>query len=146
ILLPAMCDFHTCNPDVELVIGMSDRPADLVQEAVDCALRVGVLQDSSLVARRIGTFEIVTCAAPSYLDRHGTPRSIEELERHRAVLYFSSRTGRTIDWDFVVDGVGRAVPMRGSISVNDAEAYVMCGLQGFGMIQAARYMVQNHLE
>jgi len=146
ILIPAMCDFHVRYPDVELVIGMGDRPVDLVQEAVDCALRAGPLPDSNLVARRIGSFDSVTCASPSYLERHGTPQTIEDLENHLAVLYFSSRTGRTIDWDFVVDGAARAVPMRGSISVNDSEAYVMCGLQGFGMIQPPRYMVLEDLQ
>lgn len=146
ILLPALCDFHQRYPEVQLVIGMGDRPVDLVEEAVDCALRFGELQDSRLVARRIGTFELLTCASPRYLERFGTPQRIEDLAEHRAVNYFSSRTGRTVDWDFVVDGKSVAVPMRGCISVNDAEAYVMCGVQGVGMIQPPRYMVKQYLE
>ncbi len=146
ILIPALCEFHARYPDIELVIGMSDRPADLVQEAVDCAIRVGELQDSSLVARRIATFESLTCAAPSYLETYGEPRTIEDLKHHRAVHYFSSRTGRAIDWDFVIDGVPTAVKVHGVVAVNDAEAYVKCGLQGFGLIQPPRYMVQPYLE
>src|SRR3546814_1277365 len=83
ILIPALCDFHTRYPDIELAIGMSDRPVDMVQEAVDCVIRVGELQDSSMVAKRIGTFESLTCAAPAYFERHGMPKSIDERAGHR---------------------------------------------------------------
>ncbi len=146
ILIPKLCDFHTRYPDIELVIGMGDRPVDMVQEAVDCVIRVGDLSDSTMVARRIGTFQGLTCAAPRYLERHGEPRTIEDLQQHQAVHYFSSRTGRTIDWDFIVDGEVTEVKVPGVVSVNDADAYVACGLQGFGLIQPARYMVLPYLE
>lgn len=145
ILIPALCEFHSRYPDIELAIGMGDRPVDLVQEAVDCVIRVGELQDSSMVAKRIGTFEIVTCAAPSYLERHGEPTTIAQLQDHCAVHYFSGRTGRNVDWSFTVDGQATAIAMKGAVSVNDAEAYVACGLKGFGMIQPGRYMVARHL-
>jgi LysR family transcriptional regulator, regulator for bpeEF and oprC len=145
-LIPRLCEFHTRYPDIELVIGMGDRPVDLVRESVDCVLRIGELQDSSLVARRIGTLETITCAAPRYIERFGEPASINALQDHRAVHYFSSRTGRTVEWDFVVDGGVQEVKVPGKVSVNDAEAYVACGLQGFGMIQPPRFMVQSHLD
>lgn len=145
ILIPHLCEFHSRYPDVELLIGMGDRPVDLVQEAVDCVIRLGELQDSTLVARRIGTFDFVTCAAPAYLEHHGQPADIDDLRNHQAVGCFSNSTGRAIDWDFVVDGVPSSVKLSGVISVNDAEAYVACGLQGFGLIQAPRFMVMPHL-
>ncbi|TFL12184.1 LysR family transcriptional regulator [Pusillimonas noertemannii] len=141
ILVPALCDFHTRYPDIELAIGMGDRVVDMVRDAVDCAIRVGELADSSMVARRIGTFESITCAAPAYLERHGEPKSIEDLANHHAVHYFSARTGRVIDWSFMVDGKPRDIQVKGSVSVNDAEAYVQCGVNGFGLIQPSRYMV-----
>lgn len=146
ILIPQLCEFHTKYPDIELVIGMNDRPVDLVGEAVDCVIRVGALQDSSMIARRIGTFQGVTVASPSYLERYGAPHTLAELQQHKAVNYFSSRTGRNIDWDFVIDGNITEVTVNGIVSVNDADAYVACGLQGFGLIQSARFMVQNYLE
>ena len=146
ILLPALCDFHTRYPDIELAIGMGDRPVDMVQEAVDCVIRVGALQDSSLIAKRIGTFESLTCAAPEYLARYGVPKTIEDLQRHRAVHYFSPRTGRNVDWSFMEDGRTREITMQGPVAVNDAEAYVTCGVKGFGMIQPAHYRVQPYLQ
>lgn len=146
LLLPNLCDFYTKYPDIELAMGMGDRPVDMVQEAVDCVIRVGELQDSSLVARRIGTFQAVTCGAPAYFERHGIPHAIADLPQHQAIHYFSSRTGRTIDWDFMVDGVAQEVKMAGKLSVNDGDAYVAGALKGFGLVQAPLYMVQTHLD
>ena len=146
VLIPKLCDFHQRYPDIELVVGLSDRPVDMVQDAVDCVLRIGDLQDSSLIAKRIGVFKSVTCAAPSYIERYGKPAAIEDLDHHRAVNYFVARTGRNIDWSFKVgDGIVN-VPVKGSLSVNDADAYVSAGLAGFGMIQPPRYMVAPHLD
>ncbi|SEA95449.1 MAG: LysR family transcriptional regulator [Paraburkholderia sp.] len=146
IVIPALCEFHTRYPDIDLQLGLTDRPVDLLQEGVDCVVRVGALQDSSLVARRIGLFEHVSCASPDYLANFGTPRSIEDLENHKAVNYFSSRTGRVIDWSFKVDEKEIEVKMKSIVSVNDADAYVTCGLEGFGLIQPAFYMVLPHLQ
>jgi LysR family transcriptional regulator, regulator for bpeEF and oprC len=146
LVIPALCEFHTRYPDIDLQLGLTDRPVDLVQEGVDCVVRIGALQDSSLVARRIGLFEGVTCAAPSYIERAGMPASLEDLENHKAVNYFSSRTGRILDWAFMVDGKEVEVKMKGMVSVNDADAYVTCGLEGFGLIQPALFMVLPHLQ
>jgi len=145
IVIPSLCEFHKRYPDIDLQLGLTDRPVDLLQEGVDCVLRVGALQDSSLVARRIGLFEGVTCASPDYIERAGMPASLEDLDNHKAVNYFSSRTGRTLDWAFVVNGNEVEVKMKSIVSVNDADAYVTCGLEGFGLIQPALFMVLPHL-
>ncbi|MEZ0603411.1 LysR family transcriptional regulator [Paraburkholderia sp. IW21] len=145
LVIPSLCEFHTRYPDIDLQLGLTDRPVDLLQEGVDCVVRVGALQDSSLVARRIGLFEGVTCASPDYIERAGMPMTLEDLENHKAVNYFSSRTGRTIDWAFKVDGKEVEVKMKGIVSVNDADAYVTCGLEGFGLVQPALFMVLPHL-
>ncbi|NUE92992.1 LysR substrate-binding domain-containing protein [Acinetobacter seifertii] len=146
ILIPMLCDFHAKYPDIDLVIGMSDRPVDLVQDAVDCVIRIGQLKDSSLVARRIGTIQCVTVAAPRYLMEHGEPRTIEELQKHQVVHYFNSRTGRNIDWDFMVNGEIHSVGVKGRVSVNDGDSYIDLAVQGFGLIQCPYYMVAKHLE
>lgn len=145
VVVPRLAQFHARYPGIELVVGLGDRLADLTRDGIDCALRVGELEDSRLVARQVGSMRFVTCAAPSYLAAHGTPLAIDDLDRHRGVVHFSGRTGRPFDWDFRVDGqvVRRQLP--GAIAVNDADAYVSCGLQGLGIIQAAAYMVVEHL-
>ncbi|AWG28933.1 putative multidrug efflux transcriptional regulator CeoR [Burkholderia cenocepacia] len=145
LVIPSLCEFHTRYPDIDLQLGLSDRPVDLLQEGVDCVIRVGALQDSSLVARRVGLLECVTVASPDYLERHGEPQTIDDLGQHKAVNYFSSRTGRTIDWTFLIDGKEVEMKMEGIVSVNDADAYVTCGIEGFGLIQPPLFMVLPHL-
>ena len=146
ILIPMLCDFHAKYPDIDLVIGMNDRPVDLVQDAVDCVIRIGQLKDSSLVARRIGTMNFVTVAAPDYLEKHGEPEVINDLQKHQVVQYFNSRTGRNLDWSFVVDGEVQSAGVKGKVSVNDGDSYIDLALQGFGLIQCPYFMVAKHLE
>lgn len=146
ILIPMLCEFKTKFPDLELVIGMSDRPVDLVQEAVDCVIRIGQLKDSSLVARRIGVAHFVTVASPQYFDDFGEPQNIEALSTHQVVHFFNSRTGRNIDWNFVVNNEIQSVAVNGKVSVNDTNAYIDLALQGFGLIQCPYYMVAKHIE
>lgn len=145
VVLPRIGQFIALYPKIELVLSTGDRLIDLTREGVDCALRVGALQDSSLVGRQLGLMHFVTCAAPSYLDVHGSPRSIEDLDRHSTVVHLSGRTGRALDLDFVVDGRVVTARMKGPVAVDDADAYVTCGLQGLGLIQAARYQLAAHL-
>lgn len=145
VVLPRVGEFCRAYPDVELVLNLSDRLTDLVREGVDCALRVGELQDSALIGRQVGTMRFVTCAAPSYLATHSTPQSLEDLARHTAILHYSGRTGRPFDWAFIDGGAVRKVDMAGTLATNDAEGYVTLGLQGLGLVQTATYLVRSHL-
>ena len=146
VIIPSIHEFHQQFPGIDIMIGLSDRPIDLIQEGVDCVIRVGALEDSSLVARRIGAMQPVTCASPAYLAKHGEPAGIDDLDRHVAVNYFSSRTGRVLNMCFQRDGEEeQEVAMKGVISVNDADAYVTCGLEGLGLLQPGRFMVLPHL-
>ncbi|VWC48100.1 LysR family transcriptional regulator [Burkholderia aenigmatica] len=139
-VIPALPGFHARYPDLRVVIGTTDRFVDLVADGIDCAVRVGTMSDTSLVARRIGELAQINCAAPAYLARHGTPRSPDELPDHVAVGYFSSRTGRELDWEYadMDSGELHAVKMRSVVSVNSSQAYLACCLAGLGLIQAPR--------
>ncbi|HYH39658.1 MAG TPA: LysR family transcriptional regulator [Azospirillum sp.] len=145
VIIPSIHEFHAKYPDIDLMLGLGDRTIDLIQEGVDCVIRVGELSDSSLVARRVGAMQQITCASPAYLAEHGEPRTIEDLERHVAVNYFGSRTGRNFELCFQRDGSVEEIAMKGVISVNDADAYVTCGLEGLGLLQPGRFMVLPHL-
>jgi LysR family transcriptional regulator, regulator for bpeEF and oprC len=146
VVMPRIEEFRARYPSVELMLGFGDRPVDLVQESVDCALRVGQLEDSSLVARRLGDLATITTASPAYLKRFGEPHSLEDLGQHVAVQYFSSRTGRVSGLNFDVNGKSTDIKMNGTLAVNDADAYVTCGVNGAGIIQAPLFMVVSHLE
>ncbi len=145
ILVPALPAFFERYPDIMLELGSSDRPVDLVEEGVDCAVRGGALGDTSLIARRVGVVNFLTAAAPSYLARHGVPQHPRDLARHRCVNYFSAKTGKLFDWDFNRDGERIEIPMRGVIALNDSNAYIEAGLAGLGVIQMTDYLVERHV-
>lgn len=146
IIIPALPDFFERYPDIEIEMGLSDRQVDIVEEGVDCVIRTGDLEDSGLVARRIGNLRRVTCASPAYLEKYGEPKTIEDLRDHIGVNYVSSNTGRLRAWDYVVGGVVQTVDMRGLVAVNDVDAYLSCGLHGLGLLKTALYPVTPYLE
>ncbi|AOK62265.1 LysR family transcriptional regulator [Burkholderia ubonensis] len=139
-VIPAIPSFHARYPDLRIVMSTTDRFVDLIADGIDCAVRVGALSDTSLVARRIGELAQVNCASPAYLARHGTPRSPDDLPEHVAVGYLSSRTGRELDWEYADMDTGEmhAVKMRSIVSVNSSQAYMACCVAGLGLIQAPR--------
>ncbi len=145
IIIPELPDFITRYPGIELTLGVTDRAVKLIEEQVDCALRVGPLEDSTLIARRIGALELINCASPAYLARHGVPETIADLDRHRAVLYASPTTGRVEEWEWVERDTTRTRLIAGDIIVNGAEAYIAGALAGLGLIQIPAYDVRDHL-
>jgi len=145
IVLPRIAELRAQYPDLDLTISLSDRLVDLTAEGIDCALRVGTLQDSALVARRIGQMRFAIAAAPAYLARRGVPASVEELPAHEGVVHFSGRTGRAFEWELAQNGAVDKVVMRGGVAVNDAEANLLCALQGLGLAQLGRYQIRNHV-
>ena len=85
LLIPALGGFLERYPELELDLRISDRVVDLVAEQVDVAVRGGTVTDPRLVARRVATSHLITCASPSYLDRHSWPRSVDDLAVHRLI-------------------------------------------------------------
>lgn len=146
IIIPALPAFLEIYPDIEIDIGVTDRAVNLVEESIDCVLRVGPLSDSGLIARPIGELLLINTAAPAYLERHGVPRSPDDLASHIAVNYASPSNGRVEDWEWVESGLLKTLPMQGRLTVNSAEAYIAGCLAGFGLIQIPAYDVWHHVE
>jgi DNA-binding transcriptional LysR family regulator len=145
-VLPVVQDFFERYPDIELEIGMGDRLVDLVREGVDCVLRAGELAESSMVGRRVASLQQVTCASREYLAKNGTPETLEALRGHRAVNFLSTRTGKPLPFDFLVEGLERHVQLKGSVAVTDADAYAACCAAHLGLIQVPRYHVEGRLQ
>jgi len=147
VIIPALPAFLECYPEIRLELGCSDRPVELVEEGVDCAVRGGrKLADSSLIARRVGTMHYITCASPAYLQRHGQPTHPDELVHHRCVNYFSTRTSKSFDWYFARDGERLQVALPSSIAVSDSYAYTAAGLAGLGIVQMANFLMAPMIE
>ncbi|GJG93103.1 LysR family transcriptional regulator [Cupriavidus pauculus] len=146
IVVPALNDFHARYPDIDLTLGFGDRLVDLVQEGIDCVIRIGELDDSTMVARRLGVFQLLTAASPAYLARHGTPMTLDSLRDHLAVNFVSTRTGRVVNLNFSVDGKVVNVHANSRLSANDGDAHLQCGVMGLGLIQVSRVIAQPFLD
>ncbi|HEU4375097.1 MAG TPA: LysR family transcriptional regulator [Telluria sp.] len=146
VIIPALPEFFARYPDISLELGCGDRPVDLIEEGVDCAIRGGALPDSGLIARRIGVLHFITCASPAYLATHGRPLHPNDLRQHRCVNYFASKTGKIYDWEFLRGDEQIEIALPSSLAVNDSTAYISAGLAGLGVMQMASYTVDPHIE
>jgi DNA-binding transcriptional LysR family regulator len=146
IVAPALPGFFDTYPKIEIDMGVTDRAINLTGDAVDCALRVGPLADSGLIARPIGKLPLINVASPSYLARHGIPKSPDDLRNHHAVNYASPSTGKVEAWEWGEDRGLRTMSLGGPVTVHNAEAYIACCLAGLGLIQIPAYDVRSHVE
>lgn len=138
-------EFHRDYKGIEIVLGVTDRTVDLVSEGVDCALRLGELPDSALIARPIGMATMITCAAPSYLREFGEPQSVEDLSAHHGVRFLSGQNNRPLAWHFMLDGKEKSYAVKAAMTVNESTSYVQCGIAGFGILQAPGITLDQHL-
>ena len=144
-LLPALPDFLHRYPGIRLHVGEGDRMADLVDEGLDCVVRIGVLADSGLISRKLGMLAEGTYASPDYLARHGVPASVDDLHGHRMVGFVSSATRTLMPLEFMVAGKVRTVTLPVSATVSSAEMNACLARLGLGLIQVPRYRVAEEL-
>lgn len=146
IIIPALPDFYRRYPDIQLDLGVGDRPVDLISDNVDCVIRGGELSEQSLVARRIANMPLVAVATPAYLAANGTPAHPLDLEAgHTMINFFSPRTGRLFPNVFERDGERIEVGGRYKLSLNEGNAYLAAALAGLGVAQLARFQAAPHI-
>ena len=145
VVLPALPEFTDRYPQIELEVGLNDRPVDLIREGVDCVIRGGLTMDDSLVARPLVQMDQVTCASPAYLLAHGVPQSLDDLGGHRVVEYFSSVSGKRYGLEFQVGDQVRMPDLPKRLAVNSAEGYLAACVAGYGLVQTPHYHVAQLL-
>ena len=144
--MPLLPRFLSRYPDLSVELIVTDRAVDMVEEGIDCAVRaVPVADDSTLVARRIAQVYRITCASPAYLNAHGTPRAIAELEQHDCIRFISPSTGRTTDWRFHKDGEVLEFTPRGKLGVTSLEGAVAAAAAGIGVAQVSDVLAMPQL-
>ena len=146
VIVPALPAFFARYPDIDIHLGCSERRADLIEEGIDCAVWSGELDDSRLIARRVGQLYFGTCAAPSYLAVHGQPAHPNELASHRCINHFSPRTGKTFDWVFAKNGSRLQISLRGRIALDDENSYVAAAEAGLGIAQIPAFVLKDAME
>ena len=145
VVLPALPEFTDRYPQIELEVGLNDRPVDLIREGVDCVIRGGLTMDDSLVARPLVQMDQVTCASPAYLLAHGVPQSLDDLSGHQVVEYFSSASGKRYGLEFQVGDQVRLPDLPKRLAVNSAEGYLAACVAGYGLVQTPHYHVAQLL-
>jgi len=144
-LLPNLPGFFAEYPDIEINMSESDRWIDLIREGVDCVLRFGHLPDSDMVARQVVVLERLTCAAPNYLARRGTPTDPGALDGHRMIGLRSLTTGRVRPMEFMVgDGV-QEITLPTTISVTGTESFLATARLGLGLVQIPYFHAEQDL-
>ena len=135
VIAPALSEFCTRYPEIQLELGSSDRPVELLTEGVHCVIRGGLLHDEGLVARKLHEYRVITCAAPAYLAQHGVPASPAALDGHRFVNFFSAKTGRAFENEFVRGTEALKLQGEWAVAANDADTFVAAAVAGLGLAQ-----------
>lgn len=142
-LMPALGSYRQTAPDVELDIVLSDRNVDLVEEGFDIAFRIGVMQDSAMIARPLAPYRMAVCAAPDYLARRGMPTDPHDLASHETIAFTPSARS---PWKFTQGGEEIAITPPRLITVNSGQAVRAAARAGLGIIMQPEILVKRDLE
>lgn len=137
-----LTEFLQLHPQVEVEVDLSDRAVDLIGEGYDLALRIGALEDSSLIARRIASVERVYCASPAYLQARGVPLKPEDLAGHDCLPYGHSRQ---VQWQFRQGGKAQAIQVTGRMRANNGELLRDAAIAGMGVTYLPTFIVGQAL-
>ena len=143
-VIPRLAPFAARHPDLHIQLQLGDRRQDLVRDAVDVAIRLGRLSDSTATAKLIATIPRVIVASPDYLDRHGTPETPEDLPRHRIVGGTAAAVPTA--WRFEQDGRELAVKLEPHFSTNENEGAIAAAAAGFGITSTSGWACRRELE
>jgi DNA-binding transcriptional LysR family regulator len=143
-IVPALAEFSSHYPALTVDLGLADRYVDLIEEGWDLAIRIGRLKDSSLVVRRLAPCRVAVCGAPSYLEAHGTPKTLDDLSNHNCLGYTLPSAANANRWLFGKDG-DIVVPIKGSLRANNGDALLAAALAGQGLICQPTFLIGDSL-
>lgn len=138
-IAPLVNDFLQRYPELEVNLRLTNQLLDLVAESFDLAIRLGELEDSSMMAKRLASRRHYTCAAPAYLAARGTPKSLSELDEHNCLQ------GTLGYWRFEENGVTRHIRVKGNLRCNSGASLVDAAKKSLGIIQLPDYYVEAEL-
>ncbi|ANW02534.1 LysR family transcriptional regulator [Bradyrhizobium icense] len=141
-LVPVLAEFVATFPEVDVHLDLLDRPANLVEEHVDVALRIGMLADSSLIAIRIGEIRRMLCASPAYLKARGTPKSPDDLSKHDCISFVPLQSPTTWTFKGERNEIEHVVPVRSRLVLNNnLESTYEAARRGMGIATVFSYQV-----
>jgi DNA-binding transcriptional LysR family regulator len=145
VIAPLVSTFTSRHSDVEVQLEVTDRPVDLIDQGFDLAVRFGELPDNRINARRLMSNRRFLCASPAYLEKHGTPKKLADLTRHRCIVHRQNDDAYGV-WRFLIDGRTEIVKVHGALSSNDGDIVQGWALDGQGIVIRSEWDVIKHLE
>lgn len=145
IIVPLLQEFQLRYPGAHFDLQLDDHFTDLVESRIDVGFRAGSPPERNLIARKLGEITLLTCAAPSYLDLHGTPKKLADLAAHRCTGFRQPNTGRLLPWEFHVDGATVYQDVPTVASFNTVEGELTAVLNGMGIGQMPVFMIEQEL-
>jgi DNA-binding transcriptional LysR family regulator len=146
IVFPHLSEWLDAYPNTQLKISCADYDIDPTREAVDCLIRVGVLNDSALIARPLVTYRIVNCVSPGYIEKYGEPDKLADLEQHQLIDYAQKIGNSPAMFEYVEDGQIKQLSMPSALAVNSTDAYLSACLSGLGIAQIPKIGVIEYLK
>jgi DNA-binding transcriptional LysR family regulator len=137
LVMPKLPELLATYPLLDLGISINDRRVNIVQEGVDCLIRVGALPDSDLVTRTIGMMDMCNLASPAYLERYGVPNSLDDLGNHRIIHYANNLRSDDAVFHYAFGGTSQTIPMKSALAVNSGFFLQAACLNGLGIMQVS---------
>ncbi|ASK55946.1 LysR substrate-binding domain-containing protein [Vibrio tarriae] len=138
-IAPLLNDFLLLYPKIDLELVLNNQKLDLIEQGVDVAIRLGQLEDSSSIARRLNDRHLHVCATPDYFAQHGMPHTLSDLSSHNCLV------GTHDHWRFKENQQGRTVKVNGRIRCSSGVVLLDAALKGIGLVQLPDYYVDEHL-
>ena len=144
-LSPLIPKFLETYPDLSLDLQLSDRMIDMLEEGIDVVIRIGGVDDSSLIARHIKTLPLTLCASPEYIARYGEPLNAEDIMQHTCIIDSNFRIGK--QWPIVdPDGQTTSIEVSSNVAVNSPRAVKEIAIAGGGIGMIPRFIIESELQ
>lgn len=144
-LVPFVTKFLRQHPEVEIDLHLTDRLVDLVEEGYEVTFRIGPLAESSLTARPLAPYQLIACAAPSYLHSRALPQTPTDLKSHECLGYVYSSHPAERDWVFQKGSTAERVKVASRLQINESKALLTAALDGFGIVLGAEDLLKPAL-
>lgn len=143
-IAPALAEFLKIYPDLCVDLILKSSQTDLIDEGLDIAIYLGAIEDTSLIARKLGSSPSVVCGAPSYFEKYGEPKHPEELEQHSCLVNWAVSPRNM--WHFTsATGEHKIIKVSGRMQANAADPIKVAAVHGLGLIMLPKYIVGKHI-
>ena len=137
---------QSINPDVHFDLMLSDEFVDIVTLRIDIGFRAGKSPDKNVISRKLGDIVSVICASPKYIEKHGLPLDLNDLQAHRCTGFFHPQTGKELPWEINVNGEVNYIHVPSVARFNNIEAEIDAVKRAIGIGQLSEYLIKNELD